>query len=162
MNFGVGVGDVLMVAGIAWRLYKKCRESSEDFRRLSTELASLDAVLRETAEYVEEHGNLDISRRNRLEILCQGCASTLNDLEGLVSRYESLGTQSQRTWDRMRFGLNDLSEVRSRLVSTTTLLNAYNTTLIKQARPAPSICCRIFANQITPPAVPPQRASRRG
>jgi hypothetical protein len=131
MSFGVGVGDILVVSGLAWRLVKACKESSEDFRRMSTELVSLHAVLLETQDYVKEHKDLEVSRHHRLEILCDGCRDALRDLEGLVNRYESLGTQAQRTWDRMRFGLKDLSDVRSRLVSSTTLLNAFNITLIK-------------------------------
>jgi hypothetical protein len=131
MSFGIGIGDIAVVSGLAWRLVKACKESSEDFRRLSTELVSLHAVLLETKDYLEEHKDLGVSRRHRLEILCHGCSDALGVLEGLVNRYESLGTHAQRTWDRMRFGLKDLSDVRSRLVSSTTLLNAFNITLIK-------------------------------
>jgi hypothetical protein len=131
MSLGVGLGDLLVVSDLAWRLFKACKESSEDFRKLSTELMGLQAVLREAEEYIKEYGELDISRRNRLEILCQGCREVLADLEGLVNRYETLGTQAQRTWDRMRFGLKDLSDIRSRLISSTTMLNAFTTILAK-------------------------------
>lgn len=55
----------------------------------------------------------------------------LDELESLITRYDSLGTQAQRTWDRMRFGLQELADLRSRLISSTTMLSAFNIALIK-------------------------------
>lgn len=130
MSFGIGIGDVVLVSGLAWDLYKACKESSENFRRLSAELMSLHAVLKETEDFLKEHPDMETSRRNRLEILTDGCNMTLRDLQAIVKRYDSLSTQAQRTWDRMHFGLQDLSEIRSRLVSSTTLLTAFNTSVI--------------------------------
>jgi hypothetical protein len=137
MSFGVGVGDIALVARSAWTLYKACKESSEDFARLSGELMSLHAVLTETEDFLHENPRLDASRRHRLELLCDNCRVTLNDLEALVTRYDSLGTHAQRTWDRMRFGLKDLSDVKGRLVSSVTLLTAFNTAMIKYLFPLP-------------------------
>jgi type VI protein secretion system component VasK len=99
---------------------------------MSTELMSLYAVLGETRDYLEEHGEeLAESQKSRLSILMHGCQSSLEDLDALYLRYESLSTQAQRSWDRVRFGLKDLSDVRQRLVSSTTLLTSFNTALIK-------------------------------
>jgi hypothetical protein len=61
----------------------------------------------------------------------QELAEGTRELEALHDRYESLNTQAQRSWDRMRFGLKDLSDVRQRLVSSTTMLTSFNTALIK-------------------------------
>ena len=131
MSFGVGVSDIALITRSAWRLYKACKDSSEDFARLSAELLSLHAVVNETDEFLADNPRLDTSRRHRLSMLCEQCQSTLNDLDAIVARYESLGTQAQRTWDRMRFGLKDLSDVKARLVVNVTLLTAFNTAMIK-------------------------------
>lgn len=120
-----------MATKFAWSMYKACKDSSDDFKRLSHEVASLHVVLKETEDYVKEFPELDASRRNRLEILTDGCHQTLQDLDKLIKNYESLGTQAQRTWDRMRFGLEDLADLRSRLVSQATLLTAFNSTLMR-------------------------------
>jgi hypothetical protein len=56
-----------------------------------------------------------------------GCREVLEDLESHLARYDRLGTQQQRTWDRMRFGLDDISEIRARLISHTGMLTALNT-----------------------------------
>src|SRR5690349_7160092 len=108
MSFGVGVGDLALVARSAWRLYKCCKESSEDFARLSTELLSLHAVVNKTHEFLADNPSLDVSWRHRLTMVCDNCRGALDDLDAIVARYESLGTHAQRTWDRMRFGLKDL------------------------------------------------------
>ncbi|KAJ7204392.1 hypothetical protein GGX14DRAFT_646912 [Mycena pura] len=131
MSFGVGIGDVVLVTNLAWKLYKSCKESSEDFRRISNELALLHIALGETQDYLNEHnGQLADSRRNRYQILLDNCKVPLEDLNALLGRYDSLNTQSQRTWDRMRFGLKDLAEIRQRFVEITTQLSCFNTMLI--------------------------------
>ncbi|KAF8170713.1 hypothetical protein K438DRAFT_1982570 [Mycena galopus ATCC 62051] len=130
MSFGVGLGDIALVTSLTWTLYKGCKESSEDFRRLSNELMALHAVLSETCDFMDEHGDeLEDSRKKRLNMLMDGCRSSLQELHELYKRYESLSTQRQRTWDRMRFGLKDLSDVRQRLISNTTSLTSFITVL---------------------------------
>lgn len=70
---------------------------------MSVELMSLHAVLVETREFLEEHGKeLEDSRRNRLIMLIEPCMASLKELEDLYDRYESLSTQHQRSWDRLR------------------------------------------------------------
>ncbi|KAJ7745717.1 hypothetical protein B0H16DRAFT_971445 [Mycena metata] len=134
MSFGFGVGDIVLATTLAWRLYKGFKESSEGFRRMSSELLSLHAVLSETSDYLEEYGGeLPESRKNRLNTLVDGCLISLQELEALYTRYESLTTQSQRTWDRMRYGLKDLSEVRQRLISSISMLTAFNTALLNSS-----------------------------
>ncbi|KAI0120901.1 hypothetical protein F4776DRAFT_231747 [Hypoxylon sp. NC0597] len=129
MSFGVGFGDLVLASKLAWTVYKACKDSSENFKRLSSEVASLHVVLKETEDYLNEFSELDTSRKNRLTILTDGCNATLQDLEKLLNSYDRLGTQAQRTWDRMRFGLQDFADIRSRLVSNATLLTAFNSSL---------------------------------
>ena len=58
----------------------------------------------------------------------EGCEKVLVDLQNLVEKYESLGTQSKRTWDRMRWGNEDVAEIRARLTSNISLLTAFIST----------------------------------
>ncbi|KAI1101713.1 hypothetical protein F4804DRAFT_290466 [Jackrogersella minutella] len=129
MSFGVGFGDLVLASKLAWTVYKACKDSGENFKRLSNEVASLHVVLKETEDYIAEFPELDTSRVNRLNILTDGCTAALADLEKLLNSYNRLGTQAQRTWDRMRFGLEDFADIRSRLVSNATLLTAFNSSL---------------------------------
>ncbi|KFY26110.1 hypothetical protein V493_04256 [Pseudogymnoascus sp. VKM F-4281 (FW-2241)] len=129
MSFGVGVGDIILLGTLTWKLYKNCKESSAEFNRMSGEVASLHVVIKETEEYVAETQGLSPSRDARLTILIDGCKEVLAELESLLNTYESLGTQAQRSWDRVRWGLEELADVRSRIISNTSLLTAFNSSL---------------------------------
>lgn len=132
MEFSIGIGDIILVSSLAWKLYKAFKDADDDFKQVSTDLMSLHAVLHETQDYLRDHGGaLDTSRRNRLEMLVDGCKPVLQELDDIFDRYNRLGTQAQRAWSRVRFGLKDLTDLRSRLVSNTTMLNAFNIALIK-------------------------------
>ncbi|KAK0513111.1 hypothetical protein JMJ35_004097 [Cladonia borealis] len=98
---GFGVGDFVAVSTLAWNVYKSCKAAPGSFINISNEVLSLYAVLKEADE---------------------------TDLQALVDKYESLGTQSKRTWDRMKWGTENVTEIRSRLVSNTTFLTAYIST----------------------------------
>jgi hypothetical protein len=147
---------------IARKCYIACKESSDDFRRLSNEVTSLHVVLKETEVYMNEFADLEASRRNRLEILTEGCNGTLEDLNKLIQNYESLGTQAQRTWNRMRFELEDLADVRSRLISNATMLTAFNSTLAKYGSALNTLVLLCHLNQPLPSPAPPRRTSRSG
>lgn len=131
MSFGVGIGDIILLGTLTWKLYKNCKESSAEFNRISSEVASLHVVIKETEEYVSETEGLSPSRDARLTILIDGCKEVLTELESLLNNYESLGTQAQRSWDRVRWGLEELADVRSRIISNTSLLTAFNSSLAK-------------------------------
>ncbi|KAK3897205.1 potassium channel AKT1 [Staphylotrichum tortipilum] len=133
MSFGIGAGDIILLTSLAWKLYKACKDAPADFARLSSEILSLHAVLSETHDFLSENPALDTSRRNRLSILCEGCEGVLADLDALYNRYDSLPTQSQRAWDRIKFGLQDVSQIRERLVSSATLLTAWNSAMVNSS-----------------------------
>ena len=68
---------------------------------------------------------LPTARVERLYTVKEGCEKVLIDLQNLVEKYESLGTQSKRTWDRMRWCNEDVAEIRARLTSNISLLTAF-------------------------------------
>lgn len=84
-------------------------------------------MLREGEESLFVHP-LPPTRAERLKHVKGGCEKVLIDLQTLVKRYESLGTQSKRTWDRMRWGNEDVAEIRARLTSNISLLTAFIST----------------------------------
>ena len=80
-------------------------------------------MLKEGEEILFIHP-LPTARAERLYTVKEGCEKVLVDLQNLVEKYESLGTQSKRTWDRMRWGNEDVAEIRARLTSNVSLLTA--------------------------------------
>ena len=122
--YGFGVGDFAAVGTLAWSVYKSCRAAPNSFNNISIEVLSLHAVLKEADETIFR-SPLSPESQARLKTIGDGCQCVLGDLQALVDKYESLGTQSKRTWDRMKWGAEDIVEVRSRIISNTTLLTAF-------------------------------------
>lgn len=124
MSFGYGVGDCLAVATLAWQVYKSCRDAPESFSNIQIEVLSLHAVLKEVEESLPDQ-QLTTSRQHSLATISQGCEAVLRDLKALIDRYESLGSKSKRTWDRMKWSSTEVAELRARLTSNTVLLIAF-------------------------------------
>lgn len=131
MSFGFSIGDVISLSALAWNCYKSCRDSSEQFQRISGEVGNLKAVLDETIEAVQDNQPLSRTREERLMRVMEECQQVLIDLEKLLNSYESMNTQTQRTWDRFRFGMEDVAGVRSRLISHTTTLGALSQGILR-------------------------------
>ncbi|KAG8526459.1 uncharacterized protein KY384_000052 [Bacidia gigantensis] len=122
--YGFGVGDFVAVGTLAWNVYKSCKGAPESFGNISGEVLSLHAVIKEAEETVFAQP-LSQDRQHRLQTVKEGCNDVLVDLDKIVKKYESLGTQSKRTWDRMRYGNEDIAEIRARLISHTTMLGTF-------------------------------------
>ena len=56
----------------------------------------------------------------------------LQDLNALLLKYESLGTKSQRTFDRMGYGTHDMNTIRLRLISNVSMLDAFNNAYVER------------------------------
>jgi hypothetical protein len=59
----------------------------------------------------------------------KNCVSVLQQLNQLLIKYKSLGTRSKRTWDRVRFGTENLQGIRDKLMVHTSSLTLFLTTL---------------------------------
>jgi hypothetical protein len=124
MSFGYSVGDFIAIGTLAWNVYKSCKGAPESFGNLASEVLSLHAVLKEAEETVFAHP-LSPTKQERLKAVGDGCYCVLKDLDNLLKKYQSLGTQSKRTWDRMRWDTKDVEELRARMSSNAGLLTAW-------------------------------------
>ena len=125
MSFGFGVGDFLAVGELSWKIYKKCKESSGNHNELSNEVLALHGALKETEELLSQQ-DLTTEQKIRVTTCQHGCEEVLKDLQILLAKYESLGTRSQRTFDRMKFGMQDINALRLRLISNVSILDSFN------------------------------------
>ncbi|TAQ83149.1 hypothetical protein B7494_g8527 [Chlorociboria aeruginascens] len=113
--------DLIAVGQLAWTVYKSCRDAPESFGKISLEVSSLYAVLEHVKETFSGH-QLSETERNRLRIITDGCNDVLRDLQSLIDKYQTLGTKSKRTWDRMRWNSECISELRARISSNVGML----------------------------------------
>lgn len=94
------------------------------FGAISTDLDSMQCVLGETAD-VQLSDPLPPRKQARLKTILEGCNSVLADLQYIVQKYQSLGTDEKSAWDRLRLGGEDIAEIRSRLVFNMACLTAF-------------------------------------
>src|SRR2546423_13026743 len=102
MSFGSSIGDIVVLGQLAWKVCKSYRDAPENFRKIYHEALSLHAVLKEVEENISTR-NLSETSQARLKIIGDGCHEVLKDLQNLVDKYDSLGTQSKRTWARLQW-----------------------------------------------------------
>ena len=100
------------------------KAAPEVFGNISRELESLHCVLGEAADSQLSHP-LPPRRKARLNTILDGCVSVLADLQFIVQKYQSLGTDDISSWDRLRLGGEDIAEIRSRLGLNIMLLTAF-------------------------------------
>lgn len=127
----VGAGDIIALSALAFKCYKICKESSEQFRRIATEVSSLRSTLDEIQEALEDNQPLSPTRQDRVNKGVRECHLCLKDLQTLLDSYESMYTQRQRVYDRLKFGVKDIADIRSRIISHTTNLGVLNQAITK-------------------------------
>ncbi len=126
MSFGYSVTDFVTAITVCWNIYKKCKLASGEFKEVAAEVSCLHSVLKETEEVLSER-NLSYEQNTKLNPLKDGIMAVLKELELRLDKYESLGTQSKRTLDRMGWAMEGgVAEIRLKLISQTTLLDSFN------------------------------------
>ena len=130
MSFGFSIGDIISVSTLAWQVFKSCKDAPGEFKNVAGEVISLHVVLKETAELAAQ-SDLSSHQNPQLQKLTRGCQEVLQELTELLKKYQSLGTKTQRTWDRLKWGSEGVASLRARLISNTTMVSAYNTTMVK-------------------------------
>lgn len=107
------------------------RDAPEDFRVVSTEVASLQLVLKEVQDAVHDR-EMSLAKQQDLKqlVAVAACAGVLQELEELLTKYKSLGTHSKRTWDRLRWSKDHVESIRLRVISNSSLLTSFNVGLL--------------------------------
>lgn len=70
--------------------------------------------------------NVDCDNEPALCNLSRNCHGILNNLQELKQHFDSVGTQTQITWEREQWRAEELAEIRSRLTTTTSLNTVYS------------------------------------
>ncbi|KAM0523921.1 hypothetical protein ACHAPE_001174 [Trichoderma viride] len=140
MSFGFGIGDLIGVAELCWKLYsqvyKVSRDAPEELRGLNQELGNFHNTiqllleeLKDTDSIVFNSGDVRIDTVRRVVSQSE---ETLRKMQQLSERYAELQTSSTAQekrrmlriyWDRLKYtrelhNINDLrSKVREHLVN---------------------------------------------
>ena len=96
------------------------------------------SIIVEDVKVVLSQRNLTSDQRKELADIFVGCKNVLNTLRKTLDKYQELdsdpmcsgpksfGFKLRRGWKRLRFEPEDVQELRSRITSNISLLNAFN------------------------------------
>ena len=65
-----------------------------------------------------------------------GCRAILQDLHRLKEHFDNIGSQTQITWERMGWGLEELADIRGKFSLQIQMLNLLNTNMLRYASDA--------------------------
>lgn len=100
-------------------------------------MTSLSSILNEV-NVVLPRRDIDFDEIKQLYSISEGCHSVLDELNDILEKYQEIGsdfksynpedlrTKIQRGWKRLKWRLDDLNELRSRITSIISLLNAFH------------------------------------
>jgi hypothetical protein len=95
---------------------------------------SLSIVLQDV-EVVLPQQELTSQQTDELHKIAEGCHNVLTKLNGILKKYQDLGSNrnpfGKKAWKRLKWEPEDVKELRSRIVANVTLLNAFQERLSK-------------------------------
>ena len=107
--------------------------SLETTRSESSAVIALHTAIKELEDEIENPDSIlnrtGAGKKAELGILVKNCAGVLQQLNKLLTKYKSLGTTTKRTWDRLRWGAENLQDIREKLLTHTSSLTLFLTTL---------------------------------
>ena len=125
MGLGCGVGDIMAISGLAVKVYTAYKDAPDNYRNISDEVKSLHIIISNAAQHFNSTALSDNKRREGQEIL-KGCQHVLEDLDALITKYNSLASAStSQVIQRIKLGAEDIATLRARLTSNITLLNGF-------------------------------------
>lgn len=125
MSFGFSVGDILAISGLAFQVYTAYKDAPDDYKHISMEVKSLQAIVDEATKYFEST-LLSNSKRQEGQDALQGCRSVLEDLNSLIEKYKSLASANKmQVSKRVMLGTEDIMTLRARLTSNTIALSNF-------------------------------------
>jgi hypothetical protein len=127
----VGAGDIIAVSTLAFKCYRKCKESSEQFSRIATEVSNLRSTVDEVHEVYGKNKPFSPTRQERINQGIRDAENCLLDLQTLLDKYGSMYTERQRMYDRMKFGVKDIGDIRSRIITHTNFLGILSQSISK-------------------------------
>ncbi|TEY86542.1 hypothetical protein BOTCAL_0006g00220 [Botryotinia calthae] len=140
MSFGFGIGDILAVIELSKKIRKDFADAPSQFEDISLEVRSLSIVLQDIEDELSLP-DLNAKQKSELKEIVDGCRDVLEKLQRLLSTYGELksdsrgvGYKAKRIWKRFQWEPDDIKDLRSRITTNVTFLNAFrgkftNTTL---------------------------------
>jgi len=135
MSYGFGIGDFVGVGTLVSNVYSAYAGAPEQFRNFSQEILSLHVVFKIVEDQLRNQGpgnstlTLSAKHTDDLKFLHDGLQTIMKELDALLKKYQSLAENHSISFDRLRWGQEDLVGFRERILMHISLLTAFNTSL---------------------------------
>ncbi|TVY38473.1 Ankyrin repeat domain-containing protein [Lachnellula subtilissima] len=132
MSFGFSVGDFLTVIELANKIRKEFVNAPSQFKAIGNELRSLSIVLGDVDVVLAQEA-LDEKQKRELDNIDKSCRDVLEDMQQILDKNSEVpstdrgvGRRITRVWKRFKWDPEEITQLRSRITSNMTLLNAFN------------------------------------
>ena len=156
MSFGYSIGDLIAVVQLANKVRRRFVDSPAQFRAISDEVKCLSNLLRDLDDMIPDR-SLTQKHVVDLQDNLHACKNLLNDLDITLGKYQvldmsgptTLNAKSRRIWKRLKWEPADIKELRARLASNISLLNAFlGTIAISMTRDTQAGVDRVISHQV--------------
>jgi ankyrin repeat protein len=132
MSFGFSVLDFISLINLAKKTCDDCRAAPVHFGEAGRGAQSIHVILSQIKSEVENPESVlrrDKQCEIRLSTITKNCQEVLKQLDGIVTKYKSLGTNKKRLSDRFRFPRKEILDIQGKLQLHETHLSTYLQTL---------------------------------
>ncbi|KAI1876773.1 uncharacterized protein JN550_000845 [Neoarthrinium moseri] len=133
MSFGFSVGDFLAVIKLANGVRKDFAGAPDQFHQISSEVRNLAIVLQDVDTFLDEHDLVQAQEESLGEVI-SNCRGTLEDIHRILNTFSALELKedgirkrARRVWQRVKWEPDEIRDLRSRVTSNVTALNAFIT-----------------------------------
>ena len=118
------VRDIIAISGLAIRVYTAYKDTSDDYRHISADVATLQALIEKVAQHFKGTTISSGDHQYGQKVL-KGCQAVLEDLMSFIDKYNRLASIHKRlVLNRVKLG-KDITALQVRLISETVLLNGF-------------------------------------
>ena len=116
-------------------MYSAYAGAPEQFRNFSQEILSLHVVVKTVEDQLRNRGprnntlTLSAKHTDDLKTLHDGLQTIIKELDALLKKYQSLTEDRFISFDRLKWGQEDLVGLRERILMHVGLLTAFNTSI---------------------------------
>ena len=128
MSFGYSVGDIITLTQLTVRTYNGWKNACGKYGDITSNLAVLQTLLMRIETEAQAPNSLISHNAEDFggwKTLYKSCHTLVVELEEVLDKYKSLGTNHRKNWDRIRLGNRNLDGLNGRLVRKTASLSAY-------------------------------------
>lgn len=128
MSFGFSVTDILTLVQLTSRTYNGWKNACGEYTRITGELGVLEMILVRVEAEAKSPTSLfkrDPEDLRHWDALSKECKAAVTELDDVLQKYKSLGTNRRKNWDRIRMSNRNFDELRRRLATSTAAISAF-------------------------------------